>query len=149
MLVDTKISVSYEMEQFAQSYPTAGGIVSFIGQVRANSLEDPVEALFLQAHPNLTQSAIETKRLEISSTVDIESLVVKHRIGLIPFGETILVVMAAAKHRRAAFTAVDQMMDYLKTEAIFWKREDRLSGSTWIEPRQEDYKDASRWLNLV
>lgn len=148
MLVETNISAASEIEKFSQSHPDAGGIVSFIGQVRNNNSEDTVKALFLQAHPDLTQAAIEAKRVEISSNAEIMSLVVKHRIGLIPLGETILIVMAAARHRRAAFAAVDQMMDYLKTEAIFWKREDRLSGSIWVEPRQEDYEDAKRWHNL-
>ena len=60
-------------------------------------------------------------------------------------GETIVFVATASKHRRAAFEAADFLMDYLKTEAVFWKKETTPDGATWIEPRQGDYQDAARW----
>ena len=78
---------------------------------------------------------------------DILGLEVEHRTGVIPVGETIVYVAAASRHRREAFLATDFMMDYLKTEAIFWKKEYRVSGINWIEPRVQDYKDAKRWQN--
>lgn len=60
-------------------------------------------------------------------------------------GETIVFVAAASKHRRDSFEAADFLMDYLKTKAIFWKQESTESGAEWIEPRAEDYADATRW----
>ena len=63
-------------------------------------------------------------------------------------GDPIVLVAAAAAHRRAAFEACDFLMDYLKTEAIFWKRETSANGTTWIEPRSEDYDDNNRWKRL-
>ena len=75
----------------------------------------------------------------------ISELCVVHRTGEMKPGETIVFVAAASAHRRAAFEAADFLMDYLKTKAVFWKREDTEKGPAWIEPREEDYKDASRW----
>jgi molybdopterin synthase catalytic subunit len=70
---------------------------------------------------------------------------VVHRCGIVPAGEPIVFAAAAAAHRRPAFEAADFLMDRLKTEAVFWKREDGPSGSTWIEPREADYADRGRW----
>ena len=70
---------------------------------------------------------------------------VVHRVGDMAPKETIVFVATASKHRRAAFEAADFLMDYLKTEAVFWKRESTPDQTTWIEPREEDYSDASRW----
>jgi molybdopterin synthase catalytic subunit len=68
-----------------------------------------------------------------------------HRIGAIAAGEVIVLVAAAALHRRAAFDAADRMMDRLKTEAIFWKCEEGPRGRRWIEPRADDHAAAARW----
>ena len=76
----------------------------------------------------------------------LDDLQVLHRIGEIPVGDTIVFVAAASKHRREAFEAVDFLMDYLKTEAIFWKKEITMNDSKWIEPREKDYLDAKRWI---
>jgi molybdopterin synthase catalytic subunit len=70
---------------------------------------------------------------------------VLHRCGAIAPGEPIVFVAAAAAHRRAAFDAVDYLMDRLKTEAVFWKREDAVDGSRWIEPMDCDRADQARW----
>ena len=70
---------------------------------------------------------------------------VVHRCGLIAPGEAIVFVAAAAAHRRAAFEAADAMMDRLKTDAVFWKREDAVDGSRWIEPTAKDRADRARW----
>jgi len=97
----------------------------------------------------LTATGITAAIKDTNERFDILGLDVIHRTGLIPAGETIVYVVAAARHRRDAFLAADFIMDYLKTEAIFWKREHRASGAYWIEPRPKDYKDAKRWHNLV
>lgn len=137
------------MEHFRTAHAEAGGVVSFIGQVRGETEPDPVEALYLEAHPTLTESGIEAAITKTRGRFNILGLDVAHRTGLIPVGETIVYIATAARHRRDAFLAADFMMDYLKTEAIFWKREHRASGTHWIEPRAKDYKDAERWQNLA
>ena len=70
---------------------------------------------------------------------------VQHRVGEMKAGDTIVFVATASAHRRAAFEAADFLMDYLKTKAVFWKREKTDLGDAWIEPRDADYADAERW----
>ena len=147
MLIDGTIESGKLLDELRLAHPEAGAVVCFTGQVRGANETDPVKALYLEDHPDLTWPAITAEISKIRSEIELAGLDVWHRIGLIPAGETIVHVAAAARHRRNAFLAADRMMDYLKTEAIFWKREDRQSGSKWIEPRSEDYKDAKRWQN--
>ncbi len=141
------IDPAAELEAFTRKSAGSGAIVSFTGQVRSSSPGGKVVKLHLQSHPVLTQSAIcdaFTDSPVLSSATDWR---VVHRTGDIPAGETIVLVAAAADHRRAAFEAADFMMDYLKTEAIFWKKEICEQTSAWIEPRAQDYADRSRWDN--
>ena len=80
-----------------------------------------------------------------AKTHDLLAWRIRHRIGLILPGETVVFVAAASRHRRNAFLAADQMMDYLKARAPFWKKSHEADGARWVEPRAEDYIDASRW----
>ena len=106
-----------EIAAFARAHTEAGGIVSFTGQVRSG---DAVEALELTHYGQLTLP------------------------GMLP-GEPIVLVAAAARHRRDAFAAADFAMDHLKSESWFWKREKRAGEWRWVEPRTEDYADLARW----
>lgn len=122
----------------------AGAIVSFSGSVRDEGGE--VAALYLQSYSPLTETGIRNAMAEAQRRWPIEALVVRHRTGWIAVGETIVFVAAAAAHRRDAFEAVDFLMDMLKTEAIFWKKERLASGEErWIEPRRQDHDDRARW----
>ena len=76
---------------------------------------------------------------------DVSDLLVVHRCGDVAAGEAIVFVAASSPHRRAAFLAADYLMDRLKTDAAFWKREDGVDGSRWIEPTGQDQADRKRW----
>lgn len=122
----------------------AGAVVSFTGSVRDEDGE--VASLYLQSYPTLTEAGIRDAMAETNRCWPIDSLVVRHRTGWIAIGETIVFVAAAAAHRRDAFEAVDYLMDMLKTEAIFWKKERLKTGEErWIEPRRQDHADRERW----
>lgn len=134
-----------ELGELTRSAAGAGGIVSFVGIARPEGKTGaPVERLFLQHHPRLTIASMREIAGQAASRFGVEVRVV-HRCGDIAPGEPIVFAGAAAPHRRAAFEAADYLMDRLKTEAVFWKREDAASGSTWIEPTQTDYADRRRW----
>ena len=75
----------------------------------------------------------------------VQDILIVHRHGPIAPGEPIVFVATAAEHRRAAFEAADYLMDRLKTEAPFWKKEKGPAGERWIEPRVSDYQDVDRW----
>ena len=120
-----------------------GALASFTGYVRTEG--DRVEALDLDHHHRLTLASIEAIERSTRERFDLADLLIIHRYGRVLPGEPIVLVAAAARHRRAAFDAVDYAMDLLKTEAMLWKKEVRADGDRWIEPRPEDHADRRRW----
>lgn len=141
------IDAAQELRSFEAQATDAGAIVTFSGQVRPQAKSGDVEILHLQAYSPMTESGIEAAMREAQTRWPIDDLRVLHRVGDMVPGETIVFVATASKHRRAAFEAADYLMDYLKTEAVFWKKEKTASGTKWIEPRAEDYTDAARWTD--
>lgn len=137
-----------EIEAFRALVKGAGAIVSFLGSVRDMSMEpstDNVRHLYLEHHAVLTRSGIETAIGLAGDRWPLLTTLVIHRIGRIDVYNPIVLVCAASKHRKAAFEATDFLMDYLKTEALFWKKESRASGDMWIDPSEADYQQARRW----
>ncbi|MBE7219381.1 MAG: molybdenum cofactor biosynthesis protein MoaE [Caulobacteraceae bacterium] len=130
------------LDGFTAGRDDVGGVVSFTGYVRRDG---DVEALELEAYPALTEAEIARVAAEVRARHDLIDLLVRHRTGRMAPGEPVVFVAAAAAHRRAAFEAADQMMDWLKSRAPFWKKEHAADGSRWIEPRSQDYDDAARW----
>jgi molybdopterin synthase catalytic subunit len=131
-----------ELAAFAAAYPASGGIVSFLGQVRAG---DEVEALELRHYGPLTLPGMEALADNALTRWALDGLLVIHRSGRMEPGQPIVLVAAAARHRRDAFAAAEFAMDHLKSESWFWKRE--LAGGQWrwIEPREQDFSDLQRW----
>jgi molybdopterin synthase catalytic subunit len=135
-----------ELAAFTGQAPGAGAIVSFVGLARDRTRAgSEVTGLFLDHHPRLTQSSLEEIAQAAVQLFGLIAARVVHRCGAIAPGEPIVFVAAAAAHRRAAFEAADAMMDRLKTDAVFWKREDAVDGSRWIEPSDADRADRARW----
>ena len=123
-----------------------GAIVSFVGLARkVSKAGETVDALFLEHHPRLTARSLEDIASEALRRFDVNQVHVVHRCGEMLPGEPIVFAGASSPHRRAAFEAADYLMDRLKTEAIFWKREQGPDGPSWIEPTDADYADRSRW----
>lgn len=144
-LLDTPFEPSDALKRFEAEAGGAGAIVSFSGHVRPQAASGPVTSLYLQAHSPLTERGIEAAAGRARERWPLTALTVLHRIGEMAPGEAIVFVATASAHRRAAFEAADFLMDYLKTEAIFWKKETGPEGAAWIEPRAEDYADRLRW----
>jgi molybdopterin synthase catalytic subunit len=116
-----------------------GALASFVGYCRGRAHDGVVTALELQHYPGFTESEIERLAQQVSEKHALAALLIIHRVGLIPAGEAIVLVAAQSTHRTSAFAAVEEMMDYLKTDAPFWKRENGPSGARWIEPTSEDH----------
>ena len=133
------------LRRFEETAGGAGAIASFSGKVRGEAGVDQVASLSLEHYPGLTEISISEILEDAKARWNISHAWVFHRTGEILPGETIVFVCAASAHRRDAFEAVDFLMDYLKTRALFWKKEQRETGAIWIEPREQDYKDAARW----
>jgi len=145
-LTEAPFDPAERLGAFTAEVAGAGAIVSFSGHVRPLTGDGAaVSGLHLQAHPRLTARGIAEAGARAGSRWPLLGWTVTHRIGDMAPGEAIVFVATASAHRRAAFEAADFIMDYLKTEAIFWKKELRGGASAWIEPRAADYADRARW----
>jgi len=130
------------MTAFAAAHPEAGGIVSFVGKVRPDR---DVEELELRHYAPLTLKGMDELADATLARWALEGVLLHHRTGPMRPGDPIVIVAAAARHRRAAFEAADFAMDHLKSDAWFWKREKRAGEWRWIDPRPEDHADLERW----
>ena len=130
------------LDGFTRAADGSGAIVSFTGVVRGDG---GVDELWLDHHPRLTEEAIGVLADATIKRFALDSLTIVHRIGSVAPGAPIVFVAAAAKHRRAAFDAVDHAMDRLKIDVPLWKRESSAGGAHWIEARPEDHHDRARW----
>jgi molybdopterin synthase catalytic subunit len=135
-----------ELAELTEQARGDGAIVSFVGLARPESKQgEAIDALVLEHHPTLTRRSIEEIAVACAQKFDVSHVRVVHRCGTVPAGEPIVFAGAASLHRRAAFDATDYLMDRLKTEAVFWKREVGEAGAAWIEPSEADYADRDRW----
>lgn len=145
-LAEESFAPERELKAFTACLGEEGAIVSFVGIARPRSSTGrEVRSLFLEHHPRLTIRSIEQIEAAAKLRFDISAARIVHRCGAVAPGEAIVFVAAASIHRRAAFEAADYMMDRLKTDAFFWKREDGSGGSLWIEPRDDDYAAREKW----
>lgn len=141
-LVDSGFDASAEISAFAATHGAAGGIASFLGQVRGGQ---GVEALELRHYAPLTLAGMHDLALAAEARWPLEGLLVIHRVGMMQPGDPIVLVAAASRHRRDAFAAAEFAMDHLKSDSWFWKREKTAGEWRWIEPREQDFADLSRW----
>lgn len=133
------------LADFSARAAGAGAIASFTGLVRRDNDGTAVFGLELDHHPGLTDQAVAGIGADAAARFGLIHVAIVHRTGSLVPGEAIVFVAAAAAHRRAAFDAVDYMMDRLKTDAPFWKRERRSDGAHWLEARDSDRADRLRW----
>ena len=123
----------------------AGAIASFTGLVRSENDGATVSGLELDHHPRLTERALAGIGADAVARFELTEIAIVHRHGALAPGEAIVFVAAAAVHRRAAFDAVDYVMDRLKTDVPFWKREQRSDGAHWLDARDSDREARARW----
>ena len=133
------------LADFSARAAGAGAVASFTGLVRSENDGAAVSGLQLDHYPRLTEQAIAAIGADAVARFALKDVAIVHRYGALIPGETIVFVAAAAAHRRAAFDAVDYVMDRLKTDVPFWKREQRSDGAHWLEARDGDHADRRRW----
>jgi molybdopterin synthase catalytic subunit len=124
-----------ELSTFAAANLGAGAVASFVGICRGEG--GKVSALTLDHYPGFTEAEIGRLAEAVQERRGLDDLWVVHRAGRIPAGEAIVLVAAASAHRVSAFEAVRELMDYLKTDAPFWKLEEG-EARRWVEPTQDD-----------
>ncbi|MEZ5926545.1 MAG: molybdenum cofactor biosynthesis protein MoaE [Hyphomicrobiaceae bacterium] len=123
-----------------------GAVATFTGIVRAGAGESRIAAMTLEHYPGMTERALADVEAEACRRWPLTASLVIHRFGRLVPGDNIVLVITASAHREAAFDAARFLMDYLKTEAPFWKREERASGeTTWVHARPSDDQARERW----
>jgi molybdopterin synthase catalytic subunit len=122
-----------------------GAVVGFVGYVRDFNDGLDVRGMFLEHYPGMTEKALAAIVVEAEQRWPLLKVEVLHRVGTLEPGEPIVFVGVASAHRQAAFEACDFVMDYLKTRAAFWKKEDTADGPRWVEGRESDKAAAKRW----
>ncbi len=143
VVADTPFNPGEQINLFSKANQSAGAIASFLGQVRSEGGQ--VSILTLQSYPGVTEQGIQDAEEQARARWSLTDVQITHRIGTMNVGDPIVLVLTAAKHRRDAFQACDFLMDYLKTEAVFWKKQAGKDSEEWIEPRSQDYQDNQRW----
>jgi len=134
-----------EMAAMRADNPGIGAIASFVGLVRDVNDGDRVSELTLEHYPGMTERALERIVQDAKARWDIIDVLVVHRVGTMrPLDQIVLVIVTGA-HRGEAFSACEFVMDYLKTQAPFWKKEQTPSGGRWVDARESDDAAAHRW----
>ncbi|MDX2322122.1 MAG: molybdopterin synthase catalytic subunit MoaE [Moritella sp.] len=133
-----------EYAALGKSHST-GAVVTFIGKVRDFNQGDNVSGLTLEHYPGMTEKSLAKILVEAETRWSIQGVKVIHRIGELALGDQIVFVGVASVHRGDAFQACEFIMDYLKTQAPFWKKEATEDGSHWVDARETDTTAADRW----
>ena len=134
-----------ELAQMRLAHPEVGALVSFVGQVRDLNDGAMVSGMHLEHYPGMTEKALAGIAEQAMQRWELADVLVIHRHGdLKPLDQIILVVVASA-HRQAAFAACEFIMDYLKTEAPFWKKESTSEGERWVDAKEVDEAAKNRW----
>src|SRR6476661_7447824 len=142
---EADFDIAQEIAALTRGRTGIGAVVSFSGICRGSENGEPIAALTLEHYPGMAEEEIKRHADEAMSRWPLTGLTVIHRVGRIAPGENIVLVLAASQHRQAAFHAAEFLMDYLKTNAPFWKREESARGSSWIEAHDQDDAATARW----
>lgn len=137
--------VATEYADLTAGDDSAGAVVFFVGRVRRHNDGRDVTGLFLEYYPGMTERALEEIVEGARKRWPVEKIRVIHRVGDLALGDQIVFVGVCSAHRKAAFEAAEFVMDYLKTQAPFWKKEQTGTGSVWVEARAGDQQQANRW----
>ncbi len=137
--------VSAEQERLWRGDPGIGAVVTFVGLMRDLNAGLEVREMFLEHYPGMTEKALAGIAEEAAARWDLAGLTIVHRVGSLRPQDPIVLVGVASAHRGEAFRACEFVIDYLKTRAPFWKKEQTAKGARWVEARTEDDLAEQRW----
>ena len=128
--------------------PQVGALVSFVGTVREATAgaSGGVTHLELEHYPGMTEKSLAEIASQAISRWTLNDVVIIHRVGKLQISDQIVLVAVASQHRGTAFAACEFIMDYLKTEAPFWKKEHREHGTKWVDARSTDLQALDKWM---
>ncbi len=134
-----------ELEAMHAAHTGIGAVASFVGYVRDFNDGKPVAGMTLEHYPGMTEKALAKIVTEAQQRWPLLGVRIVHRVGALLPGDPVVFVATASAHRGAAFASCEFIMDYLKTRAPFWKREDTPDGARWVDARDSDDQAAQRW----
>lgn len=137
--------VAAEMAALTAGDKSVGAVVSFVGLVRHMHENDVIQSLTLEHYPGMTEKALESIEHDAKSRWQLSHIMIIHRIGLLKPQDQIVLVLVSSAHRGEAFKACEFIMDYLKTQAPFWKKEITDKGERWVDARVADDEAHARW----
>lgn len=137
--------VGRELDSLTRGRRDVGALASFVGLVRDANDGDAVRGMTLEHYPGMTEKALEEICAQAHGRWDLIDTLVIHRVGALAPGDRIVLVGVTSAHRGEAFAACEFIMDYLKTRAPFWKKEDTARGTRWVDARESDDAAAGRW----
>ena len=133
-----------EVELIKSTNSSIGAVVSFIGTVRDLTSESLI-SLTLEHYPGMTEKSLRSIADKARKKWEIESITIIHRVGTLGIGDQIVLVITSGKHRQAAFDSCNYIMDFLKTDAPFWKKEVSDKEEKWVGKRESDEEQKKRW----
>jgi molybdopterin synthase catalytic subunit len=142
---EADFDVAWEIATLTKGRSDIGAVVSFSGICRGRENGEAIAALTLEHYPGMAEAEIARHAETAISRWPLTGLTIIHRVGRIVPGENIVLVLTASAHRQAAFQAAEFLMDYLKANAPFWKREESAAGTSWVDARHHDDDAAARW----
>ena len=137
--------VGRELAALRREDPRVGAVAAFIGTVRDVNDAAAVATMTLEHYPGMTEKALAAIVDDAKARWDIADALVIHRVGALKPADQIVLVAVTSAHRGEAFAACEFIIDYLKTRAPFWKKEDTPAGGRWVEARASDDDAAARW----
>ena len=137
--------VGAELAELTAGDPRVGAVASFVGLVRDRNDGDNVAGMTLEHYPGMTEKALDQIVVAAKARWDLYEVLVIHRVGALMPTDQIVFVAVSSAHRAEAFSACEFVMDYLKTQAPFWKREETPSGARWVDARDSDDSALKRW----
>jgi molybdopterin synthase catalytic subunit len=137
--------IAQEISALTKGRTDIGAVVSFSGICRGSEGGETIAALTLEHYAGMAEAEIARHADTAMSRWPLTGVSIIHRVGRITPGENIVLVLTASQHRQAAFAAAEFLMDYLKANAPFWKREENAGGTNWVDARHHDDDAAARW----
>lgn len=138
-------NVGEEYQKLVKDNRSDGAAVTFVGLVRDFNEGSSVNGLYLEHYPGMTENCLKDISSQAKERWSLGRVRIIHRIGQLELGDQIVFVGVTSMHRKSAFEACEFIMDYLKTQAPFWKKETTQEGERWIEAKQSDQQQADKW----
>lgn len=145
IVIQTKdFDLTTEVDLIKSAQSSTGAVVSFIGTVRDLASESLI-SLTIEHYPGMTEKSLTLIADKAREKWELESITIIHRVGTLSIGDQIVLVITSSKHRQEAFDSCNYIMDYLKTDAPFWKKEASDKEEKWVINRSSDEKQKNRW----